>query len=59
MPDDEAYLSRAMGLPGWLLPYFLGVVAVIAVVATIRLHPPGDRLLPFFTLRGCFLIQRK
>jgi hypothetical protein len=47
MPDDEAYISRAMGQPGWLLPYLLGAVAIIAVVATIRLHPPGDRLMPF------------
>jgi len=50
MPEDEAFISRAMGLPAWLLPYFLGAVAIIAVVATIRLHPPGDRLIPFLAL---------
>jgi hypothetical protein len=50
MPDDEAYISRAMDLPAWLLPYFLGVVAVVAIVATIRLHPPGARLMPFLSL---------
>jgi hypothetical protein len=47
VPDDEAYISRAMGLPGWFLPYFLGVVAIIVIVATIRLHPPRARLVPF------------
>jgi hypothetical protein len=36
-----------MGLPGWLLPYFLGLVAIVVIFATIRLHPPGDRLMPF------------
>ena len=46
-PDDEAYISRAMGLPGWLLPYLLGLVALVALVVTIRLHPPGARLIPF------------
>ncbi len=46
LSDDEAFISRAMGLPGWLLPYFLGLVAI---VATIRLHPPGARLIPFLT----------
>jgi hypothetical protein len=49
LSDDEAFISRAMGLPGWLFPYFLGLVAIVAIVATIRLHPPGARLIPFLT----------
>src|SRR5262249_46052093 len=49
MPDDEAWLSRAIGLPGWLLPYCLGVIAVVVIVATIRLHPPESRPMPFLS----------
>ncbi len=54
-PDDEAGVSRALGLPQWLLPYVLGVLSVIALVAIIRLHPPGSRLVPFccLMLGGC------
>jgi hypothetical protein len=50
MSDDEAFISKAMGLPGWFLPYCLGAIAVVVVVATIRLHPPGGRLMPFLSL---------
>jgi hypothetical protein len=50
MPEDEAFISRAMGLPSWLLPYFLGVVAIIVIIATIRLHPSGSRLKPCLVL---------
>lgn len=48
--SDEAYVSRAFGLPPWMLPCVLGAVAVGALFITIRLHPPGRRLLPFASL---------
>jgi len=44
---DEALVSEASGPPAWLLPCLLGFLAVIAIFATIQLHPPGNRLLPF------------
>jgi hypothetical protein len=28
-----------MGLPAWFLPYVLGLLAVIALLATLRIHP--------------------
>ena len=46
-PTDEAFISKAMGLPPWLLPYCLTLMALIIVVAIIRQHPAGQRLLPF------------
>ncbi|HYG34471.1 MAG TPA: hypothetical protein VEC99_06780 [Clostridia bacterium] len=49
-PKDEALISQVIGLPEWFLPYLLGGLAVIAVFATIRLHPPGGRLVPFVSL---------
>jgi hypothetical protein len=51
-PDDEAWISRALGLPGWLLPYFLGLMGILAFVVIIRLHPRGQRLLPI----SCLLV---
>jgi hypothetical protein len=48
-PPDEALLSRAVGLPAWFLPYLLALVTVVAVIAILRLHPPGGRLLPFLS----------
>lgn len=50
LPDDEAWISRAVGLPGWLLPYSLGAIFIVVLIATIRLHPPGNRLAPFLYL---------
>jgi hypothetical protein len=44
---DEVLVSQSLGLPGWLLPCSLGLLAFIPLVATLRLHPPGTRLLPF------------
>ena len=48
-PPDEALLSRYIGLPAWFLPYLLVLVAVIVIIAILRLHPPGGRLLPFLS----------
>lgn len=48
-PQDEAHLSQAIGLAAWFLPYLLALSAVLAVIATVRLHPPQSRLLPFFS----------
>ena len=50
MPNDEAWISRGVGLPAWLLPYLLGLIALIVLIATIRLHPRGSRCLPFLSL---------
>jgi len=47
---DEVLVSQTLGMPGWLLPCLLGVLAFIPLVAAIRLHPPGARLLPFSSL---------
>jgi hypothetical protein len=49
-PPDEALLSRAIGLPSWFLPYLLALAAVIALIACVRLLPPGGRLLPFLSM---------
>lgn len=49
-PPDEAFLSHALGMPAWLLPYLLAVLCVIPVVMLVRLHPPRARLLPFLSL---------
>lgn len=49
-PKDEAQISQAIGLPAWCLPYLLGLLAVIAALAIVRLHPPGDRVLPFLSV---------
>jgi len=46
-PNDEALISKALGLPSWLLPYCLALMALIVVVAIIRQHAAGQRLLPF------------
>jgi hypothetical protein len=45
-PKDEALVSQALGLPAWFLPYLLAAVSAIALLAIVRLHPPGHRLLP-------------
>jgi hypothetical protein len=54
-PDDEALMSKALGLPSWLLPYCLALMALIVSVAIIRQHAAGQRLLPFsaIMLGGC------
>jgi len=44
---DEASLSEQIGFPKWLLPCLLAPLALIMIVAAIRLHPRGYRLLPF------------
>jgi hypothetical protein len=49
-PDDEAWISRVMGLPGWLLPWLLATIAVVMIIAIIRLFPPRNRLMPFLAL---------
>jgi hypothetical protein len=49
-PGDEAYMSRTLGLPGWLLPYLLALLCWIPLSVMVRLHPPGARLLPFTCL---------
>ena len=49
-PKDESLVSQAIGLPAWFLPYLLALLAVIAVIATLRLHPPGGRFLPFLSM---------
>lgn len=47
MPSDEAKLSANFGLPSWLLPYLLALMALAILIAAIRLHPRGNRLVPF------------
>jgi len=59
-PDDEAFISKALGLPSWLLPYCLALMALIVSVAIIRQHAAGQRLLPFSAIMlggviGCAL----
>ena len=49
-PKDEALVSQGLGLPAWCLPYLLAPLAVIAMVALVRLHPPGHRLFPFLSM---------
>ncbi len=49
-PQDEAVVSQALGLPAWFLPYLLVPLAVIAVVALVRLHRLGHRFLPFLSM---------
>ena len=49
-PGDEAFISRALDMPAWLLPYLLALLCLIPLRAMIRLHPPGARLLPFTCL---------
>jgi len=46
-PRDEVYASQALGLPIWLLPAVTALLAMVAVLAAMRLHPPGQRILPF------------
>jgi hypothetical protein len=46
-PSDEAMLSASVGFPPWLLPYLLAPVALGLLVAAVRLHPRGNRLVPF------------
>jgi len=48
-PHDEARLSQAFGLSAWFLPYLLALLAVVVLLSTVRLHPPGGRLLPFLS----------
>ncbi len=47
---DEALVSEAIGLPAQFLPYLLATVAVVAVLATMRLHPPEGRLVAVFSI---------
>lgn len=47
LPADEAFLSQAVGLPSWALPYALAPLAAGVIIYVIRLHPEGMRLLPF------------
>jgi hypothetical protein len=55
-PGDEAFISRALGMPGWLLPYLLALLCLLPLYAMVRLHPPGVRLLPFACLlAGVFI----
>ncbi|MBL9204312.1 MAG: hypothetical protein JNN01_04460 [Opitutaceae bacterium] len=49
-PADEAMLSGAMGLPVWVLPYGLAPLSLLVIVAVIRQHPTGQRLVPFLIL---------
>ena len=46
-PEDEAFLSHALGLPVWVLPYGLAPLSIVAVGYAISLHPEGMRLIPF------------
>ena len=54
-PNDEAFISKALGLPSWLLPYLLAILAAIVSVAIVRQHAVGQRLVPFsaMMLGGC------
>lgn len=54
-PEDEAFISQALGLPAWLLPYCLAVMAVVMLTAIVRQHAVGQRLIPFsaIMLGGC------
>ncbi len=47
---DEARVSGAMGLRPTVLPCLFACLAVVALLATLRLHPPGNRLLPFLSM---------
>jgi hypothetical protein len=49
-PGDEMFLSRILGMPAWVLPLLLALLCLIPLRAMIRLHPPGERLLPFACL---------
>jgi hypothetical protein len=49
-PPDEAFISQALGMPAWLLPYLFALLCLIPLGAMVRLHPPGARLLPFTCL---------
>ncbi len=44
---DEMVLSGALGIPSWCLISLLTLAGFCVFIATIRLHPPGSRLLPF------------
>jgi hypothetical protein len=49
---DEVIVATALGLPPWLVLSLLALLALGALVATVRLHPPGWRVLPF----GCAIL---
>ncbi|HSY16914.1 MAG TPA: hypothetical protein VK815_01205 [Candidatus Acidoferrales bacterium] len=56
VPKDEAMLSASFGFPPWLLPYLLAPAALMLLILTIRLHPRGNRLIPFLPVfLGLFL----
>lgn len=44
---DEVLLIEAIGLPRWLGLILIGLFGCALLVATIRLHPRGARLVPF------------
>ncbi|TAK94199.1 MAG: hypothetical protein EPO07_17070, partial [Verrucomicrobia bacterium] len=46
-PHDEAFVSKALGLPPWLLPYCLALAALGTIIFIIRQHPARERLFPF------------
>lgn len=54
-PNDEAFISKALGLPSWLLPYCLTLLALIMAIAIVRQHAAGQQLVPFSALMlgGC------
>jgi cytochrome bd-type quinol oxidase subunit 2 len=43
-PSDEANLSTTFGLPQQFLPYLFVVVALILLIAVLRMHPRGSLL---------------
>ena len=47
---DEARVSGAIGLRPTVLPCLFAFLAVVALLATMQLHPPGSRLLPFLSM---------
>lgn len=47
LPSDEAFLSGSLGFPPWLLSYLFAPVGLAIIIAAIRLHPRGNRLVPF------------
>jgi hypothetical protein len=43
---DEAEMSLLLGLPGWLLPAVVALLALALILAAVRLLPRSYRLLP-------------
>jgi hypothetical protein len=47
---DEARVSGAVGLRPTVLPCLFALLAVVTLLASMRFHPRGSRLLPFLSM---------